>query len=123
MSKYFLGERFSRKDFVMIKEWTEQEVEQLKNKFNNTPIEELAREFGRSAPSVICKAYRLGITTQKYSGWSPEEIEKLKQQFPIKTTKLLANELGRSINSVRQKAFRLRIKKKYEYLKSIGLAQ
>ena len=107
----------------MIKEWTEQEVEQLRSRFNDTSVDELAREFGRSAPSVICKAYRLGITTQKYSGWSSEEIEQLKQQFPVKTTKLLASELGRSINSVRQKAFRLRIKKKYEYLKSIGLAQ
>lgn len=107
----------------MIKEWTEQEVELLREKFNTTPVEELAGELSRSVPSVICKAYRLGITTQKYSGWTSEEIDRLKQQFPVKTTKILAREFGRSINSVRQKAFRLRLKKKHEHLKAIGLAQ
>ena len=85
----------------MIKEWTEQEVKLLREKFNTAPIEELAGALSRSVPSVICKAYRLGITTQKYSGWTAEEIDRLKQQFPVKTTKLLAREFGRRTSSRR----------------------
>jgi hypothetical protein len=107
----------------MIKEWSPEETEKLKNLFRNTSLERLSSELGRSIPSINCKAYRMGIKTKKYAGWTHGEIERLRNHFPNKTTKELADEFGRSVNSVRQKAFRLRLKKKLEHLRTIGLAK
>jgi len=107
----------------MIKEWSPEEMERLKKLFLTTSVEKLAHEFGRSVPSINCKAYRMGIKTKKYSGWSKGEVVRLRNSFPNKATKELAEEFGRSVNSVRQKAFRLKLKKKIEHLRSIGLAK
>ena len=108
----------------MVKEWSKEETQQLEKLFGTIPTEQLAKQLGRSEPSLRCKAYRMGLYLQaQYNPWSAEEIKQLKEIFPTTSINDLAKFFGRSVNSVRQKAFRLELKKSKEYLKSIGLAR
>ena len=107
----------------MKKEWSKEETQKLEKLFGSIPTEQLAKQFGKSAQSLRCKANRLGLKGYiQYAPWSAEEIKQLKEMFPTTSQKELAKFFGRSVNSVRQKTARLELKKSKKYLKSIGLA-
>ena len=60
----------------MIKEWSREEIEKLAKMFPLKPVRDLAEEFGRSVPSINCKAYRLRSEERRVgkecrSRWSP----------------------------------------------------
>ena len=96
----------------MAKEWSKEETQQLEKLFGTIPTEQLAKQLGRSASSLSCKAYRMRLNDQiHYDTWSVEEIRQLKEMFPTTPTNKLAEYFNRSVNSVRQKVFRLELKK------------
>ena len=108
----------------MEKKWSKEETQQFEKLFGTMPTEQLAKQLGRSASSLSCKAYRMRLYDQtQYNTWLVEEIRQLEDIFPTTSTNDLAKFFGRSVNSVRQKAFRLELKKSKEHLKSIGLAR
>ena len=109
---------------TMGKEWPKEETQQLEKLFGTMPTEQLAKQLGRSEPSLHSKAYTMGLNRQtQYNPWSVEEMRQLEDMFPTTSTNDLAKFFGRSVNSVRQKAFRMELKKSKEHLKSIGLAR
>ena len=59
----------------------------------------------------------------KAGEWSKDEVKLLKQLFRSTSTKEVAEKLGRTPSSVQNKASALGLKKKRNYLKSIGRAR
>ena len=108
----------------MEKKWSKEETKRFEKLFGTIPVEQLAKQLGRSEPSIRSKAYAMGLNGQiQYDPWSVEEIRQLEDMFPTTSTNDLAKFFGRSVNSVRQKAFRLELKKSKKDLMSIGLAR
>jgi len=90
-------------------EWTEEELDFLKEHYQEMTDNKIAKKLDRTHSSVAHKRYRLGLrkkqTYSKHTKWSKREKEILREKYPEKGTKiknLLRN--GRTRSAIRSKA-------------------
>lgn len=101
----------------MFSNWTEKEVNFLRENYPGLSHKEIAQKLERSSGSVKAKALKLGLRAN-YFRWTPESSEELRLLYPKMQSKILAEKFGCSIKTVHQKAFAMSIKKNAEFLSS-----
>ena len=97
--------------------WTQKEIEFLRENWLTLPGSEIADRLGRSPLSVKCKALKLGLRKNRYV-WTLENIELLKNLYPKTTSSELSGLFGCSIDSIYNKAHTLKLKKDVVFLSS-----
>jgi len=99
--------------------WTEEQQEQIKQRYENEGPSLLAVEQNRSSASIKLKAHRMGLRSRgKQQRWTAEEEEKVKRRYVLEGPEFLALELGRSLGSICAEAQRQGIKSQTRYARS-----
>lgn len=93
--------------FQMRVSWSDDEVQFLKDHWNNLSINQIAIELNRSAKAIKTKATREDLTERKTKKWSKEDIEFLNEKWGSASIESIAKYLNRTDEAVRYKAFRL----------------
>lgn len=112
----------------MRKEWTKEEVEDLKRCYGSTAGPELVARFQRSLGEIEAKAAALALGrnkaafpgTRKMPRWDAEAVATLRRLYPRETNHAIALELGRSVRAVVCKANQLGLAKAPEHLAKLG---
>lgn len=90
------------------KEWTKEEIEQLKELSTSYNYKEIAKIMNKTENSIYIKARRLGIKLLSDKKiWTRGEEQLLKDLWGNKSIESISKELNRSINSLKVKATRL----------------
>lgn len=97
----------------MAKRWNEEDVEFLKENYENLSYEEIGDSLGRSYGSVRSKAVRLGFSPK--NEWDEEEIKYLEKNYYDKSAEEISRVLNRSEQSIRAKAYVIGIKKSHNW--------
>ena len=96
------------------KQWTEEELNYIKDNYGKIPIKEISLKLNRSISSIKHKAERDAIKSPRE--WTDEEIGYLKENYKTKTYKELSQHLNRTKSAIDLKINRLGLKKeKYTY--------
>ncbi|MCT4665661.1 MAG: hypothetical protein N4A45_10545 [Flavobacteriales bacterium] len=98
------------------KEWSEVEINYLRENYGETPFSELKKEFDRSDNSIRLKAKELGLTKRKNQAWTKEELEFLKSDMPISE---IARRTGRTYSAVNKKRNLIKKRTKLENSKNL----
>ena len=101
-------------------ELTEEQIKYLRKNYGHKTLEELARHFGVSAPTVKFRAMEIGLKSAKVfpkrdSVWSEEQINLLKELYPTSALIDLSEMIGFSQPTIRKKAIELGLKKEDGY--------
>lgn len=101
-----------------LNKWTDEEIELLKEKYENTEIKELLKLFpNRKNYHIGRKARSLGLKKPPSLLWSEEEVELLKEKYPISTIKeLLEIFPDKEKKQINWKAKKYKLKKTEETL-------
>lgn len=67
--------------------YTEEQIEFLKENYNTMSIKELSEKLGKTEPSIMTKANKLGLV--KMEKWSEEDIQNLIKIYPYYTNEEL----------------------------------
>lgn len=89
--------------------WTEDEIKELKEKWNKVPIYKLAKYFHVGTEEIIRKSKELNLEEYKSSRWTKEEENLLREYADKYLTEEIATKLGRSYLAVQKKANKLGI--------------
>lgn len=101
---------------VASRQWTDDEIQYIKDVYGRTPASEIAQKLDRTEASIRAKAFKLqlkrapeekGLTRDR---WTTAELEYLKSVYGLKPTSTIARELGRTEATVRNRAHRLKLK-------------
>lgn len=90
---------------VKVPNWTEDEVNVLRDFYRAIDLDVIAMELGRTRAAVAEKAHQMGLV--QYRHWSQEDMQKLKEWYPRHTACELANKPSRSSEAIRYKARQL----------------
>lgn len=112
----------------MAKEWTKEEVEDLKRCYGSTPPWQLVARFSCSVEDLEAKAAELALArnkaafpgTRKMPRWDAEAVATLRRLYPRQTNHAIALQLGRSVRAVVCKAHQLGLVKPLEHLAQVG---
>lgn len=77
----------------------------MRDRYVNTPAEDLARDLSRTVNQVRKKAQQLGLQTWRM--WSEADRETIRAKWGKVPTRQIARELGRTTGAVKQQALKL----------------
>ena len=83
--------------------WINEEIEYLKNNYENLSLKELKNHFNRSENSIKLKAFRLNLTN-KYLHWTNKKVEYLKNNYKNENKEELIKNLDHSWFAIQSKA-------------------
>lgn len=89
--------------------WTEEELFELKEKWNKMPLYKLAAHFHTNTDEILLRAKELNLEEYKSNRWTKEEENLLREYADIYLTEEIATKLGRSYLAVQKKANKLGI--------------
>lgn len=89
------------------KQWTEEEIQFLKDNIKTMSYAEMAEHLGRTVGSVKNKADKTKIFKGRF--WTDEEVAFLEDNVGLKTFTFIAEKLGRTVPAVHNKACELGI--------------
>jgi len=106
----------------MKREWSEKQVDTLKQNYANGKKEDLIKLIGKSWCAILCKANKLKLQRELLqlknvdtSNWSLKELEILKKNyFELSKEELIKLIPNRKWSSIQQKAFCFNLKRKTE---------
>ena len=112
----------------MRREWTEKEVEYLKEHYGQYPVKDIAEKLKRSYESVQAKAGRIGINsngsiTTNRRKWTEREEKYMESRYLYQPVEITAKRLKRSVCSVKKKAAKLGLNKFYDIFSAKQLAK
>lgn len=112
----------------MRREWTEKEVEYLKEHYGQYPVKDIAEKLKRSYESVQAKAGRIGINsnrsiTANRRKWTEREGKYMESRYLYQPVEITAKRLKRSVCSVKKKAAKLGLNKFYDIFSAKQLAK
>ncbi len=87
------------------REWAQDELEFIRNNWDQMQLAEIARRLDRPVSSVAKKAAEMGL--RKSRPWTIGEEAFLRQNYGQRPARELARELGRSLKAVFQRAYEL----------------
>jgi len=87
----------------VLEEWSDEEIEFLKNNYGKMKIAEIAKALNKNVFTVKNKAIKLGLR-KKPPKWTQDEIEYLKSNYGKIPTTEIAEVLGRSVGAIYSKA-------------------
>lgn len=97
-------------DMPKSNEWTEEDVDVLKELSEEFHYFEIAEILGRSKNSIYLKARKLGITLiQDRRKWTEEEEQQLEELWGSKSIEVIAKRLKRTVFSLKVKAVRMKL--------------
>jgi len=85
----------------MMREWTENEINYLKENWEEESDAEIAKQFGRTKAAVTQKRNQYHLVNSSYH-WSEEEVELLKQNLN-ETAKAISRLINRSPKAIKAK--------------------
>ena len=89
--------------------WTEEELIELKEKWNKMSLYKLAAHFHTNTDEILLRAKELNLEEYKSNRWTKEEENLLREYADIYLTEEIAKKLGRSYLAVQKKANKLGI--------------
>ncbi len=93
-----------------MKSWTEEELNFLKNNYNNMTYKEIANKINHSLGSVEGTAFRLNLKKDIY--YNEKEIKKIKELYPFASKeKILKNLPNREWQNIQAKASKIGCKR------------
>ena len=92
---------------IKIKNYTQEELEYIKENYTNMTAQELAIKLNKSIGSINNAIRKIGLIKQKHNSWTDSEIEYLKKNYLEKTSEEIGRYLNRSIHSVNAERDRL----------------
>ena len=101
---------------VAPRQWTDDEMQYIKDVHGHTPASEIAQKLDRTEASIRAKAFKLQLkrapdeTRLRRNQWTNAELEYLKNVYGLKPTSTIARELSRTESAVRERARRLKLK-------------
>lgn len=100
--------------------WTDNDLQTLKELYETTPNAVLAKMLNRSTHAIYHKAFDLGVSKKKYIAWNEKDLKKFIELYPNTKNKDLAKMLNRTEKALRTKAFEMGLKKTTEFLSEIA---
>lgn len=85
---------------ITIKNYTQEELEYIKENYCNMTLKEIANKLNKSEGSICNAARKMGIIKQPHKVWSEEEIQYLKDNYIDKTSEEISKYLNRSVVSI-----------------------
>ncbi len=85
---------------IKIRNYTQEELEYIKENYNNMTAQELAVKLNKSIGSINNVTRKMGLIKQSHKPWSFDEVEYLKSNYIEKTSEEIGKYLNRSVNSV-----------------------
>lgn len=112
----------------MRREWTEEEIEYLKEYYGQHSVKDIAEKLKRSYESVQAKAGRIGANTKSSMNsnrrnWTEREEKYMESRYLYQPVEITAKRLKRSVCSVKKKAARLGLNKFYDIFSAKQLAK
>ena len=92
---------------ITIKNYTQEEIEYIRENYANMTVRELAIKLNKSVESINNAIRKTGLIKQKHKQWMDNEIEYLKTHYLEKTSEEIGRYLNRSVNSVNAERDRL----------------
>jgi intein/homing endonuclease len=101
----------------MVRVWTQEEKDFLRDNYDKFPTEEVARRLGRTRASVNIKATRWKIKKPSHY-WTAEDKIKLQQFYPIVNTReeLCTIFPQRSYSAIEFQALKMGLRRKVQYV-------
>lgn len=85
---------------IKIRNYTQQELEYIKENYNDMTIKELAVKLNKTEGSVNNATRKMGLIKQPHRSWTQTEIQYLKDNYIEKTSEEIAQYLNRSVHSI-----------------------
>ncbi|MHC4378418.1 MAG: SANT/Myb-like DNA-binding domain-containing protein [Planctomycetota bacterium] len=83
--------------------WSPEELQRLEELYGRRDDAAIARELGRTVPSVRAQAQKLFGDRQRSGPWTPEETERLKDYIGASSTDVIARIFGRHPREVSER--------------------
>ena len=94
---------------ITIKNYTNEEINYIKDNFENMTTKQLASNLNKKESSIYNAIRKLGLKKQTHKPWSEEENDFLKENYLNMTNSEIAKKLGRSFNSISAQLDRLNL--------------
>ncbi len=97
----------------MKKNWTQQEMQYLKENWGQASLAQIMQSLDRTEDSVMRKARRLGLNVNKSEEdklkkrWSEEEDNFIIENYRVLTVEVISKRLGRTVPAIRKRALAL----------------
>lgn len=98
--------------------YTENELNYIKENYNNMTCNEIANKLGKKPGSVSYVINKLGLVKQKHNSWTEEEIQYLKDNYHCMTSKELSEHLNHTVHAINTKKDKLGIRRSDKWTKS-----
>lgn len=98
--------------------YTEDELNYIKENYNNMTCNEIANKLGKKSGSVSYVINKLGLVKQKHNSWTEEEIQYLKDNYHCMTAKELSEHLNHTVHAINTKKDKLGIRRSDKWTKS-----
>lgn len=108
----------------MSKKWTQEEVQYIKDNYDNKTARQIAVDLSRTELSIYHKADRLGLKTREMvscpkstASWSEVDKEYLRKNYSTTILYDLQEKLGRSQDAIQCMAIKLGLKKEHDIIR------
>lgn len=91
------------------KDWTDFEINYLKENYRTMPIKNIMKTIKRSKGSIATRASKMGLIG--YETWITEELDFIRDNWEIKTDKEMADILKRTEQSTAKQRKRMKLKR------------
>lgn len=85
---------------ITVKNYTEEEIQYVKNNFKNMTIKQIANNLNKKESSVYNVVRKLGLIKQEHNKWSDEEIEFLKTNYISMTSEEISCYIKHSVDAI-----------------------
>ena len=102
---FFEGERI----MMTIKNYTNEELNYIKNNYNNKTIKEISQEINKSFNSVCNAIRKLGLKKQIHNEWTEEEVNFLKANYIGMTSEEISSYVNHSVDAINSMRDRLNL--------------
>lgn len=85
---------------IMVKNYTNEEIQYIKDNFSNMTIQQIANTLNKEKSSVYNVARKLGLKKQQHNKWTDEEIDFLKINYINMTSEEISCHINHSIDAI-----------------------
>lgn len=94
---------------ITIKNYTNEELNYIKDNYNNKTIKEISQEINKSFNSVCNAIRKLGLKKQIHNEWTEEEINFLKVNYVSMTSEEISSYVNHSVDAINSMRDRLNL--------------
>ena len=94
---------------ITVKNYTENEIQYIKNNFVNMTIKQIANNLSKKESSVYNVVRRLGLVKQEHNKWTDEDIKFLKSNYICMTSEEISRCINHSIDAINTMRDRLNL--------------